>query len=217
MNAYLGADAIIPALDAGADVIIGGRLADPSMFLAPLAYRFGWAATDMTRMGAGTLVGHLLECGMQVTGGYFADPGVKDVANLAQCGYPIAEVEADGSAIDHQARRQRRLRHAGDGEGAIALRGARSGALSDARRHRRFQPRRRSPGRRRPRQGVERQRHRAARHAEGNGRLRRRLPGRSRRQLRRPGRAAARATGGRDRGASGWRACTASRPICAST
>ena len=99
MNAYLGADAIIPALDAGADVIIGGRLADPSMFLAPLAYRFGWDAADMTRMGAGTLVGHLLECGMQVTGGYFADPGVKDVANLAQCGYPIAEVEADGSAI----------------------------------------------------------------------------------------------------------------------
>jgi hypothetical protein len=99
MNAYLGADAIIPALAAGADVIIGGRLADPSMFLAPLAYRFGWDATDMARMGAGTLVGHLLECGMQVTGGYFADPGVKDVGNLAQCGYPIAEVQADGSAI----------------------------------------------------------------------------------------------------------------------
>ena len=99
MNAYLGADAIVPALQAGADVIIGGRLADPSMFLAPLAHRFGWEATDMPRMGAGTLVGHLLECGMQITGGYFADPGVKDVANLAQCGYPIAEVQADGVAI----------------------------------------------------------------------------------------------------------------------
>ncbi|MFI4961801.1 MAG: acyclic terpene utilization AtuA family protein [Hyphomicrobiales bacterium] len=99
MNAYLGADAILPALAAGADVIIGGRLADPSMFLAPLAHRFGWNATDMGRMGAGTLVGHLLECGMQVTGGYFADPGVKDVANLAQCGYPIAEVQSDGSAV----------------------------------------------------------------------------------------------------------------------
>jgi Acyclic terpene utilisation family protein AtuA len=99
MNAYLGADAITPALEAGADVIIGGRLADPSMFLAPLAHRFGWDATDMARMGAGTLVGHLLECGMQVTGGYFADPGVKDVGNLAQCGYPIAEVQADGSAV----------------------------------------------------------------------------------------------------------------------
>ena len=50
-------------------------------------------------MGAGTLVGHLMECGMQVTGGYFADPGVKDVADLAQCGFPIAEVSADGSAV----------------------------------------------------------------------------------------------------------------------
>ncbi|MGH6664499.1 MAG: acyclic terpene utilization AtuA family protein [Pseudolabrys sp.] len=99
MNAYLGADAIAPALDAEADVMIGGRLADPSMFLAPLVHRFGWDATDMPRLGAGTLVGHLLECGMQVTGGYFADPGVKDVSNLAECGYPIAEVETDGSAV----------------------------------------------------------------------------------------------------------------------
>jgi hypothetical protein len=99
MNAYLGADAIIPALAAGADVIIGGRLADPSMFLAPLAHRFGWDALDAQRMGAGTLVGHLMECGMQVTGGYFADPGVKEVPDLARCGYPIAEVEADGSAV----------------------------------------------------------------------------------------------------------------------
>lgn len=99
MNAYLGADAIVPALEAGADVIIGGRLADPSMFLAPLAHRFGWDAMDTQRMGAGTLVGHLMECGMQITGGYFADPGVKDVSNLDRCGYPIAEVNADGSAV----------------------------------------------------------------------------------------------------------------------
>jgi hypothetical protein len=99
MNAYLGADAIIPALEAGADVVIGGRLADPSMFLAPLAHRFGWDAMDTQRMGAGTLIGHLMECGMQITGGYFADPGVKDVTNLDRCGYPIAEVNADGSAV----------------------------------------------------------------------------------------------------------------------
>ncbi len=99
MNAYVGADAIVPALDAGADVIIGGRLADPSMYLAPLMHHYGWDAADMPRAGAGTLVGHLMECGMQVTGGYFADPGVKDVPRLAQCGYPIAEVAADGSAI----------------------------------------------------------------------------------------------------------------------
>jgi hypothetical protein len=99
MNAYLGVDAILPALEAGADVVIGGRLADPSMFLAPLVHRFGWTLDDMPRLGAGTLVGHLLECGMQVTGGYFADPGIKDVPDLANCGYPIAEVSEDGSAV----------------------------------------------------------------------------------------------------------------------
>jgi hypothetical protein len=98
MNVYLGVDAILPALETGADVIIGGRLADPSMFLAPLMHHFGWAADDMKRLGAGTLVGHLLECGMQITGGYFADPGIKDVPDLANCGFPIAEVAADGSA-----------------------------------------------------------------------------------------------------------------------
>ncbi len=99
MNAYLGAEAILPALTASANVIIGGRLADPSMYLAPLMHHYGWGAADLARLGAGTLVGHLMECGMQVTGGYFADPGVKDVPNLARCGYPIAEVYADGSAV----------------------------------------------------------------------------------------------------------------------
>ena len=99
MNAYLGADAILPALAAGADVIIGGRLADPSMYLAPLMHHYGWRADDLPRAGAGTLVGHLMECGMQITGGYFADPGVKEVPRLAQCGYPIAEVTSDGTAV----------------------------------------------------------------------------------------------------------------------
>jgi len=99
MNAYLGSDAIVPALEAGADVVIGGRLADPSMFLAPLVYRFGWNDSDLPRLGAGTLVGHLMECGMQVTGGYFADPGMKDVDGLSRCGFPIAEVTEDGSAV----------------------------------------------------------------------------------------------------------------------
>ena len=98
-NAYLGADAIIPALEAEADVVIGGRLADPSMYLAPLMRRFGWRADDAVLLGAGTLVGHLMECGMQITGGYFADPGIKDVPDLARCGYPIAEVTADGRAV----------------------------------------------------------------------------------------------------------------------
>lgn len=99
MNAYIGTDAILPALAAGADVVIGGRLADPSMFLAPLMQHFGWTHDDVARLGAGTLVGHLMECGMQITGGYYADPGIKDVPLLADCGFPIAEVEADGSAV----------------------------------------------------------------------------------------------------------------------
>ena len=99
MNAYLGADAILPALEAGADVVIGGRLADPSMYLAPLMRHHGWRGSDLAKLGAGTLVGHLMECGMQITGGYFADPGIKDVPDLAGCGYPIAEVSADGSAV----------------------------------------------------------------------------------------------------------------------
>jgi Acyclic terpene utilisation family protein AtuA len=99
MNAYLGADAILPAIEAGADVIIGGRLADPSMYLAPLMHHYGWDAADVERTGAGTLVGHLMECGMQITGGYFADPGVKEVPQLANCGFPIAEVTDDGSAV----------------------------------------------------------------------------------------------------------------------
>jgi hypothetical protein len=103
MNAYLGADAILPALAAGADVIIGGRLADPSMFVAPLVDRFGWNLDDADQMGAATLVGHLMECGMQITGGYFVDPGVKpavkNVPALARCGFPIAEVAEDGSAV----------------------------------------------------------------------------------------------------------------------
>ncbi len=98
-NAYLGADAILPALEAGADVVIGGRLADPSLAVAPLAHHFGWPLDDWSRLGAGTLIGHLLECGMQVTGGYFADPGIKDVPDLAYCGFPIAEVREDGHAV----------------------------------------------------------------------------------------------------------------------
>jgi len=99
MNAYLGIDSILPALREKLNVIIGGRLADPSMYLAPLVHHFGWRLDDYDLLGAGTLVGHLLECGMQVTGGYFADPGIKDVPDLAHCGYPIAEVAADGSAV----------------------------------------------------------------------------------------------------------------------
>lgn len=98
-NAYLGVEALLPALASGADVIITGRVADPSLFLAPQVAHFGWALDDWDRLGAGTVVGHLLECAAQVTGGYFADPGVKDVRDLAYVGFPIAEVDADGGAV----------------------------------------------------------------------------------------------------------------------
>jgi hypothetical protein len=80
-------------------VLITGRVADPSLFLAPLRHAFGWAADDWPTLGAGTIVGHLMECAAQITGGYFADPGHKDVPNLAYVGFPIAEVEADGTVV----------------------------------------------------------------------------------------------------------------------
>ncbi|SFS45253.1 acyclic terpene utilization AtuA family protein [Saccharopolyspora flava] len=96
-NAYLGAEALLPALDA--DVVITGRVADPSLFVAPIAQRLGWDLDDVPRAAAATLIGHVLECAGQVTGGYFADPGVKDVPRLAELGFPFAEVDADGSAI----------------------------------------------------------------------------------------------------------------------
>jgi hypothetical protein len=98
-NAYLGAGPIAQALDAGADVVVTGRVADPSLALGPLMHAYGWDWTDWQRLAAGTLAGHLLECGAQVTGGYFADPGVKDVPNLAEVGYPIAEVEPSGELV----------------------------------------------------------------------------------------------------------------------
>ncbi len=97
-NAYLGAGEILLALDTGADVVITGRVADPSLFVAPLWRHFGWDAEDWDRLGRATVVGHLLECAAQVSGGYFADPGYKDVDGLVHVGFPFAEVRADGSA-----------------------------------------------------------------------------------------------------------------------
>lgn len=98
-NVYLGADALLPALQTDAHVIITGRVADPALFLAPLMHGFGWAADDWTRLGKGVLVGHLLECAGQITGGYFADPGLRDVPDLAHLGFPLAEVDVSGDAV----------------------------------------------------------------------------------------------------------------------
>lgn len=98
-NAYLGAEAILPALDQEPHVVITGRVADPSLFVAPLAHRLGWKLDDWHHLGAGTAIGHLLECTTQVTGGYFADPPYKTVPDIAFLGFPYAEVEADGSGV----------------------------------------------------------------------------------------------------------------------
>lgn len=98
-EAYLGAEPIVQALREGAQVVVTGRVADPSLFLAPMMHAFGWDPLDHARLGAGSGIGHLLECGAQVTGGYFADPGFKDVPEPWNLAFPIAEVSADGSAV----------------------------------------------------------------------------------------------------------------------
>ncbi|HET9576618.1 MAG TPA: acyclic terpene utilization AtuA family protein [Usitatibacter sp.] len=98
-NAYLGAEPIAAALDAGAQVVICGRVADPSLAVGPIIAHYGWRADDWDRLGRATMAGHLLECGGQVTGGYFADPGMKDVPGVHDLGFPIAQIDADGGCI----------------------------------------------------------------------------------------------------------------------
>jgi Acyclic terpene utilisation family protein AtuA len=98
-NAYLGAEAIADALIDGADIVVAGRVADPSLTVGPALAHFGWARNDWDRLARATMAGHLLECGAQVSGGYYADPGFKDVPGLARLGYPIAEIDADGHCV----------------------------------------------------------------------------------------------------------------------
>ncbi|MEJ1168936.1 acyclic terpene utilization AtuA family protein [Variovorax sp. CCNWLW235] len=95
-NAYIGAEPIAAALDAGAQIVVCGRVADPSLTVGPAMSHFGWRADDWHRLGRATMAGHLLECGAQVCGGYFADPGYKNVPGLEEVGFPIAEIDADG-------------------------------------------------------------------------------------------------------------------------
>ncbi|WP_024511539.1 acyclic terpene utilization AtuA family protein [Bradyrhizobium sp. ARR65] len=96
-NVYLGAEPIVEALNEGAQVVVTGRVADPSLTLGPVIHAFGWSFQDWPRLGRATMAGHLLECGAQVTGGYFADPGFKDVPGPERIGYPIAEIDRDGN------------------------------------------------------------------------------------------------------------------------
>lgn len=98
-NAYLGSDPVVEALEQGANVVLTGRVADPALYLGPLRHAHGWAETDWHALGAGTVIGHLLECAGQLTGGYFADPGTKTVPGMARLGFPFADVAADGTAV----------------------------------------------------------------------------------------------------------------------
>lgn len=98
-NAYLGAEPIAAALRAGAQIVVAGRVADPSLTVGAAMAHYGWRADDWPRLAAATMAGHLLECGTQVTGGYYADPGLKDVPGLADLGYPIAEIDEQGGCV----------------------------------------------------------------------------------------------------------------------
>ncbi len=98
-EAYLGAEPLAQALTQGAHVVVSGRVADPSLFMAPMMYEFGWDPLDHIRLGRGNGIGHLMECGAQVTGGYFPDPGFKDVPQPWDLAFPIAEVDSDGVAV----------------------------------------------------------------------------------------------------------------------
>ena len=96
-NVYLQTQAMVDALATGADIVLTGRCTDPGLTLAPLIHEFGWAEDDWNRLAAGTVAGHILECGAQSTGGNFSRWW--EVPDLWKVGYPIAEVSEDGTFI----------------------------------------------------------------------------------------------------------------------
>ncbi|HYV37669.1 MAG TPA: acyclic terpene utilization AtuA family protein [Gemmataceae bacterium] len=98
-NVYQGAAAIAESLRAGAQVVVTGRVADPSLAVGPALAHFNWSESDWDLLARATVAGHLIECGAQVTGGYFADPGFKEVPDLHAVGFPIVEIAADGGLV----------------------------------------------------------------------------------------------------------------------
>ncbi|MTI58951.1 MAG: DUF1446 domain-containing protein [Firmicutes bacterium] len=98
-NTYLGIEGILEALQKDVDVVVTGRVSDPALFLAPLVYEFDWDRSNYELLGKGTVIGHLMECAGQITGGYFIEPGYKDVPAPWNLGFPIAEVSENGEAV----------------------------------------------------------------------------------------------------------------------
>lgn len=97
-NVYLGAEPLVEALDKSAQIIIGGRLTDTGLTLAPLAHEFGWKFDDWDRLAAGTIAGHIIECGAQSSGGN-CQYDWRNIPDLANVGFPIVEAEPDGSFV----------------------------------------------------------------------------------------------------------------------
>ena len=95
-NAYIGAFPLVEALATGADVVIAGRCTDTALTLAPMIHRFGWGAGDWDKLAAGTIAGHIIECGAQCTGGN-CQVDWQSIPDMANIGYPIVEAEPDGS------------------------------------------------------------------------------------------------------------------------
>jgi len=98
-NAYLGADHMVEALENGAQIVITGRCADCSLFLAPMIFEFGWPQNNWDLLGQGQVCADMLECGANVSGGFFADPGYKEVPNLGDLGYPFIDIESTGNCV----------------------------------------------------------------------------------------------------------------------
>lgn len=96
-NAYLGAWGIVDCLNAGADIVITGRVTDASVVVGPAAAHFGWARDDYHRLAGAVVAGHVIECGTQATGGNYAF--FTEIADLRRAGFPLAEVHADGSSV----------------------------------------------------------------------------------------------------------------------
>ena len=98
-NAYIGAEPIVDCLREDAQIVLGGRLADPSLFVGPICHELGWSLDDWEAVGHATLVGHLLECGVHSTGGNFEDPPYRVVPDPHRLGFPLAEVSEDSAVI----------------------------------------------------------------------------------------------------------------------